>query len=429
MTQHPAPDAHATTSDFGTAAADVAKIRAEFEFFAHQGRSDRPIVYFDNAATALKPRSVLAAVNRYDSMLSANVHRGIHALSEESTHLFEQTRVIAQKFVNAARPEEIIFTSGTTHGINSIALGWARFHLRAGDEIILSEMEHHANIVPWHLLVRDIGVVLKFIPLHPSGDGTLDETALQQLITDRTRIVSLVMISNALGTINPVHNILNTIRSANPKIHTVLDAAQAASHADLDVQQLGCSALCFSGHKVFGPTGTGIMYLRSDFRDAFQPFFGGGDMIRTVELSGSTFAEFPARLEPGTPNISGFIGLGAALNFVNTMGKTTIQQRESMLRNHMETQLRTVDGLRVIGTADQKIPVFSFALKEFHPHDIATVLDRYGIAVRSGHHCAQPLMRALGIQATTRASLSFYNTIEEIDSFVTALERTKELLS
>jgi cysteine desulfurase/selenocysteine lyase len=408
---------------------ELARIREDFEFFAHQAKSERPIVYFDNAATALKPRTVVAAVNRYDTMLSANVHRGIHALSEESTHLFEQTRVIAQEFLNAAHASEIIYTSGTTHGINSIALGWARFNLREGDEIILSEMEHHANIVPWHLLARDRGVVLKFIPLHPSMDGTLDEDALPRLITPRTRLVSLVMISNALGTINPIEKILNTIRAVNPNIHTVLDAAQAASHADIDVQKLGCSALCFSGHKVFGPTGTGIMYLRSDFRDAFQPFFGGGDMINTVELAGSTFADFPARLEPGTPNISGFIGLGAALSYVRTIGKAAIQRRESALREYMESKLRLVDGLRIIGTGNQKIPVFSFALRDYHPHDIATILDRYGIAVRSGHHCAQPLMRALGMQATTRASLSFYNSKEEIDAFVAALERTKELLS
>jgi cysteine desulfurase/selenocysteine lyase len=390
-------------------------------------------VYFDNAATALKPQTVLDAVHEYDATISANIHRGVHRLGERATELFEGSRSAVQNFLGARDSSEIILTSGTTMGINLVALGWARRHLRAGDEILLTAMEHHANLVPWHLLARDVGVLLKHIPLRQDPSGVtlpeLDIEALPKLVSSRTRLASFVMVSNAVGTINPVTHLIRAIHELNPSTHVLLDAAQAAAHQPIDVQSLGCSALAFSGHKIMGPTGTGALYLRQDFRDEFEPCIGGGDMIREVTLQGSTFADFPAKLEPGTPNISGVLGMGAAIGFLKSIGFETITRLEEDLAHHLQQSLAEIAGVKVVGQTTKRIPLASMVLDGAHPHDVATLLDRYGVAVRAGHHCAQPLMKALGILGTSRASLSFYNTPDEIRLFTTALRKTLELLS
>jgi cysteine desulfurase/selenocysteine lyase len=406
-------------------------IRKDFALLNNGHEGHAPLVYFDNAATSLKPTCVVEAVQEYDQFISANIHRGVHRLGELATELFERTRATAQNFIGAQSESEIMFTSGTTMGINTVALGWARHHLAAGDEVLLTVMEHHANIVPWHLLAQERGIILKFVPLRRDKDGVhaeLDMDAIGDLVGPKTRLASFVMVSNAMGTINPVSEMIRIIKGTNPLTHILLDAAQAILHQPIDVVSLGCSALAFSGHKLLGPTGTGVLYLRADFRDQFKPFVGGGDMIREVTLGGTTFADFPARLEPGTPNISGFIGLGAAFDYVSKIGHATISILENQLEKTLSEKALGVPNLRVVGNASNRIPVLSFLAGNAHPHDLSTLLDRYGVAVRAGHHCAQPLMHALGVQGTTRASLAFYNSPAEIDAFIGALHRSLEIL-
>lgn len=402
----------------------IEEIRKQFPPLS---QPDSPLVYFDNAATTLKPVRVIQKEMEYYSHYPANVHRGVHRLSEHATKEFEETRQVIAEFLNAKSTEEVIFTSGTTHALNLVAMGWGSHHLRAGDEILITEMEHHANIVPWHLLRERTGISVRYIPLQP--DGTLELEKIPQLLSRRTRIVSFVMVSNALGVINPVSEMIGCIQDICPHAHIVLDAAQAVSHSPIDVQALGCSALAFSSHKLFGPTGAGALYLREDFRDEFSPVFGGGDMIREVTMDGSTYADFPSKLEPGTPNIAGFIGLKEAIRTVQEIGFQHIQDAEERLNRHMQERLKEMPSVHVYGLHTHRVPTFSFSLPHAHPHDVASILDRYGVAVRSGHHCAQPAMRALGTPATTRASLSFYNTPHEIDQFVEALNKTKDLLS
>ncbi len=406
---------------------ETSDIRAEFPFFRKvKSECGQPIVYFDNAATSLKPKCVVDKVSQYYLETSANVHRGVHQLSESATREFEGTRTEIQSLLGANHAEEIVLTSGATHGLNLVALGWARQHLKSGDEILLTEMEHHANIVPWHLLQREKDIQLRFVPVQK--DGTLDLSRLESLVSRNTRLASFVMTSNVLGTINPTREIISRLKAINPGIHIVLDGAQAAAHEKLDVCELGCSALTLSAHKMCGPTGVGALYLRQDFRDEFSPVMGGGDMINKVTLEGSTFAPFPSILEPGTPNIAGVIGFGEAIRFLKRVGFSTVQKQEQKLLEKTSQMLAEIKGLRLVGHNTHKSPVFSFEIEGAHSHDVATVLDKYGIAVRSGHHCAQPLMKALGVVSTARASLNFYNSEEEVDRFAEALIKTRELV-
>jgi cysteine desulfurase/selenocysteine lyase len=402
------------------------EIRAEYPLLSTQHDS-RPLVYFDNAATSLTPRCVIESMSGYYADYCANVHRGIHRLSERATAAFEGARETARSFINAASSNEIVFTTGATHGLNLITLGWARHHLKDGDRVVLSEMEHHANLVPWHLLKQFVDIDIRAIPV--SAEGVLQIDQLEDILNARTRVVSFVMTSNALGTVNPTAEMIRRIRARAPQAQIILDAAQAVAHEPIDVRELGCSALVFSGHKIFGPTGSGVLYLNPDFGKEFAPVMGGGDMIREVTISTSTYTELPSLLEPGTPHIAGAIGLGEALRYVQGLGYQCIKMQEDSLTAHMLQKLQSVPSLRLYGQRNGKIPVFSFSLGDAHPHDVAAILDQYNVAVRSGHHCAQPLMNALGVPATVRASLSFYNTHEEIDLFVDALLKAQELLS
>lgn len=401
------------------------EIRTEYPLLSSHS-SEKPMVYFDNAATALTPKRVIERMNGYYQDYCANVHRGVHRMSERATRAFEDVRETVRSFINAGSADDIIFTSGATHGLNLITMGWARQHLKAGDRVVLTEMEHHANLVPWHLLKRSVDIDIQAIPVSP--EGTLQIEALDDLLNDRTRVVSFVMTSNALGTVNPTAELIARIQARAPQAHIILDAAQAIAHEPIDVVQLGCSALVFSGHKIFGPTGTGALFLSPEFKKGFSPVMGGGDMIRHVSVSSSTYTDLPSLLEPGTPNIAGVIGLGEALDYVQGIGHGFIKEQEENLCAYMTERLRTIPDIHLYGMTPGKIPVFSFTLGNAHPHDVAAILDQHNVAVRSGHHCAQPLMHALGVPATVRASLCFYNTQAEIDLFVSALHKTRELL-
>lgn len=435
---HPPPASGSNPSASLDLDAVLADIRQQFPMLrlARSGADSRYVAYMDNAATSLKPQVVIDAVVEYDAAISANIHRGVHRLGERATELFEQSREKIRDFIGARSTSEVILTSGTTLGINLVAMGWAKKNLKPGDEILLTTMEHHANLVPWHLLAKDTGIVLRYVPLKKDSETQapvpeLDLEALERLVTSKTKLAAFAMVSNAVGTIHPALDMIRIIKEKNSAAHILLDAAQAAPHFALDVVKLGCSALVFSGHKVLGPTGTGVLYLREDFRDAFEPCIGGGDMIREVTLAGTSFADFPARLEPGTPNISGFIGLGAALDFFKHVGFATIEALERRLAERLNSGLEQLSsaGLRVVGHKVPRLPLASFTMNGAHPHDVATLLDRYGVAVRAGHHCAQPLMHALQIPGTTRASSAFYNDLNDVDQLVKALQKTRELLS
>jgi cysteine desulfurase/selenocysteine lyase len=405
-------------------ALDVERLRQDFPILSRRVRG-KPLVYLDNAATSQKPRRVIDAVSRFYASENANIHRGVHYLSEQATVAYDAVRGRVARFLNAAMPSEVVFTRGTTEGINLVAQSWARSRLQPGDEILITEMEHHSNIVPWHLVASQTGAVVRAVPVTQAGE--LDLAAFDRLLTDRTRILALTHVSNALGTINPVRWMV--ARAREREIVTVVDGAQSAPHLSIDVQSLGCDFFAFSGHKVLGPTGVGVLYGRAERLEAMAPWQGGGDMIETVTLERSTFAPPPARFEAGTPMIAEVMGLGAALEYIEDVGHAALGTWEEELLGYATERVRELAGVRLIGTAREKAAVLSFVVEGVHPHDVGAVLDDDGIAIRAGHHCAQPLMRRFEVPATARASFAFYNTREEVDALVRGLLRVRSVFA
>lgn len=373
--------------------------------------------YLDNAATTHKPQSVIDAINSYYKESNSNIHRGVHTLSQKATKLYENTRSVVKEFINANALEEIIFTKGTTEGINLVANSFGKKFLKQGSVILLSQMEHHSNIVPWQLVAEQYGAVIKVIPMFESGE--LDMDAFSRLITENVSILSIVHMSNSLGTINPVKEMIELAHKEGAMV--LVDAAQSAQHLQIDVQELDCDFLVFSGHKLYGPTGVGVLYGKKNILNELPPFMGGGDMILSVTFEKTTFNKLPAKFEAGTPNISGVIGLGSALTYMNSIGIDAIQEYEKSLLIECTNQLQDIPELQIIGTAKEKASVISFTIKNIHPHDVGSLLDADGIAVRAGHHCSQPVMNFYGIPATSRISFGMYNTIEEIDDTVKSI--------
>jgi cysteine desulfurase/selenocysteine lyase len=402
-------------------------------FDVEQARKDFPILdvqvhgkhlcYFDNAATTQKPQIVIDTINSYYNHINSNIHRGVHTLSEAATAAYEQSRIKIQKFLNAGSEKEIIFTSGTTASINMVAQTFGRQNIGAGDEIIISHMEHHSNIVPWQLLAKEKKAILKVIPISDAGE--LDIEAYKKLISDKTKIVSVVYVSNSLGTINPVKDIIEYAHSFN--IPVLIDAAQAVNHFPVDVQELDCDFLALSGHKLFGPTGTGVLYGKMALLESMPPYMGGGDMISKVTFEETTFNELPHKFEAGTPHIAGVIGLGAAIDYLNSTGLDNIAAYEKELYEYAYNAISSIKGLSIIGSAQKRCSVISFVLDNIHPHDVGTFLDFEGIAIRTGHHCTQPVMQRFNIPATSRVSLAFYNTKEEIDILVNGIKKVIEV--
>jgi cysteine desulfurase/selenocysteine lyase len=402
---------------------NVEGIRALFPILNRKVKG-RDLIYFDNAATAQKPLQVIEALTHYYSHYNANIHRGLHTLADEATAAFEATRHSIQHFVGAALPEEIIFTKGTTESINLIASSWGNSHLQKGDEIIISSLEHHANIVPWQMVAEARGARLRIIPI--DDNGVLDMQAYSDMLNEKTRFVSIVHASNALGVVNPVENIISMAHTYGALV--LVDAAQSSVHLELDVQQLDCDFLVFSGHKIYGPTGTGILYGKKALLEMLPPYQGGGEMIKEVTFEKTTYNELPFKFEAGTPNIGDFIALKPAVDFIQDIGKKNIHAHEDALLRYATEKLEAIDGLHIRGNVPNKVSVVSFTIDDIHPQDLAILLDNQGIAVRTGHHCAQPLMKRLGIVGTTRASFAAYNTCEEIDIFTQALNKSIKML-
>lgn len=403
---------------------DIELIRAGFPAL-HQSVHGKPLVYLDNAATSQKPRQVIEALQHFYSADCSNIHRGVHQLSERATEAYEGARTKVKRFINAQRVEEIIFVRGATEAINLVAYSFGRQRVQRGDQVLITAMEHHSNIVPWQILCEEKGAELLVAPISDNGELRLDE--FERFLSPRVKLVCAAHVSNALGTINPVETI---IRLAHRRgIPVLLDGAQAAPHMGVDVQRLDCDFYAFSGHKVFGPTGIGVLYGKFSFLDKMPPFQGGGDMIRSVTFEKTLYNSLPYKFEAGTPHIAGAIGLGAAIDYVNGIGMDRISAWEAGLLRYGTQQLTGIPGLRLIGTAKEKAGVLSFVLEGIHPHDVGTILDREGIAVRTGHHCAQPVMERFGIPATTRASLAFYNTREELDALAAGIHKVKEIFA
>jgi cysteine desulfurase / selenocysteine lyase len=398
-------------------------VRADFPLLARQVHG-KPLIYFDNANTAQKPQAVIEAVDRFYRCSNANVARAVHALGEEATSLYEGARDRLARFVGAGTRDEIVLTSGTTQAINLVAYSHLLPQLGPGDAILTTRMEHHANIVPWQLVAARAGATVKAAPIHP--DGTLDVDAFVALLTPEVKLAAVTHVSNVLGTVNPVAQLAREARRRG--IALLVDGSQAAPHLPIDVRAIGCDFYALTGHKLFGPTGTGALWARRERLQAMPPFFGGGEMIREVRFEGTTFADPPHRFEAGTPNIAGFVGLAAAIDYVDGVGLERIGAIERDLLAHATEALQAIPGLKIFGAAPDKAAVISFLIEGVHAHDLATLLDHEGIAVRSGHHCAHPLMQFFGVPATLRASLSFYNTHEEVDRFVEAIVRVRRLL-
>lgn len=402
---------------------DIQKIRADFPILDEKVNG-KDLVYFDNAATTQKPMPVLNALANYYGHYNANIHRGIHHLAEKATSAFEASRKAIQKFLNAKNTEEIIFTYGTTDGINLVAQTYGRAFLKAGDEIIISTMEHHSNIVPWQMLCEQNGCILKVIPIDDNGDLILEE--YDKLLSEKTKFVSVVHVSNALGTINPVKYIIDKAHAVGAKV--LVDGAQATSHLTIDVQALDVDFYVFSAHKIYGPTGMGALYGKKEILEAMPPYRGGGEMIKEVTFEKTTYNELPYKFEAGTPNIADVIAVKAALDYVNELGKDNIAAYENELLAYATEQLSMIEGLKIIGQAKEKVSVISFVVEGVHPQDIGVILDQQGIAVRTGHHCTQPLMKRFGIPGTSRASFAVYNTKEEIDKLVKGIEKVKKMV-
>jgi cysteine desulfurase/selenocysteine lyase len=407
-----------------TAPFDVEAIRADFPIL-HQEINGKPLAYLDNAASSQHPRVVIDSMSNYYERDHANVHRGVHTLSQRATDAFEAARENVRRFINARSTKEIIFVRGTTEAINLVAASFARPGIKPGDEILISWLEHHANIVPWQLLAEQTGAVLKVIPITPEGE--VDFSAFEQLIGPRTRLLALAHVSNALGTIVPVEQFIAVARKHG--VPVLLDGAQAIPHSRIDVQALGCDFYCFSGHKLCGPTGIGVLYGREAILDAMPPWQGGGDMILSVSFKGTTYNQLPWKFEAGTPDIAGVIGLGTAIQYLESIGMDRIAAYEHTLLEYATARLTTIPGLRIIGTAPRKAAVVSFALEGIHPHDIGTILDVEGVAIRTGHHCAMPVMEFYGVPATARASFAFYNTRAEVDRLTDALVKARDYLT
>jgi cysteine desulfurase / selenocysteine lyase len=402
---------------------DVAKIRAQFPAL-QQRVHGKPLVYLDNAATTQKPQAVIDAIRHYYEFDNANVHRGVHSLSERATEAYEGAREKVRAFINAPSVREVVFTRNATEGINLVARAWGDANVGAGDEILITGMEHHSNIVPWQLLCERTGARLRVAPMDDRGDLIMPE--FERLIGPRTKIVAAVQLSNALGTVNPVEEIVTLAHAAGARV--LIDGSQAAYHLPTDVQALGADFYVFTGHKLYGPTGIGILHAREAVLDAMPPFLGGGDMISSVTFEGSTWNTLPYKFEAGTPHIEGAIGLGAAIDYVLGVGFDAIGRHEAAVLEYGTERLQTVPGLQLIGTARRKASVLSFIMDGCHPHDIGTIVDREGVAIRTGHHCAQPVMDRFRIPATARASLAMYNTTDDIDALVDALGRVRALL-
>ena len=402
---------------------DIQKIRADFPILS-QEVNGKPLVYFDNGATSQKPQVVIDAISKYYSEINANIHRGVHTLSQLATDAYEESRLKIQRHLNAKFSHEVLFTAGTTHGINLVANGFASI-LKPGDEILVSALEHHSNIVPWQMLCEKTGAVLKVIPMN--RDGELIQSEYDKLLSDKTKIVTVNHISNALGTINPIKEMIAKARKFGTAI--LIDGAQAVPHLIPDVQDLDCDFYVFSGHKICAPTGTGILYGKEAWLNKLPPYQGGGEMIKEVSFEKTTYAELPHKFEAGTPNISGGIVLGVALDYMNEVGFENIQQQEKALLEYATEKLLEIEGLKIYGTSAEKTSVISFNIDGIHPYDIGTIIDKQGIAVRTGHHCAQPIMSFFEIPGTIRASFAFYNTTEEIDLMITAIKKAQKMLS
>jgi cysteine desulfurase/selenocysteine lyase len=401
---------------------DVEKIRGDFPILAREIRGRR-LVYLDNAATTQKPRQVIDRLVRYYTEENSNVHRGVHYLSELATMEYENARGVVQRFINARSEKEIVFTRGTTEGINLVMQSWGRTNVGAGDEILISAIEHHSNIVPWQMLAQEKGASVRIIPVNDAGELLLDE--YERMLNPRVKIVAVGHASNALGTINPLRRIIDAAHANGSLV--LVDGAQGAPHIPIDVQALGCDFYAFSGHKVYGPTGIGVLWGREALLDAMPPWQGGGDMILSVSYEKTTYNALPYKFEAGTPNIEGVVGLAAALSYVSAIGLDAIAAYEHDLERYATRRLSEVPGLRFIGTAREKAAVISFVLEGVHPHDIGTILDQEGIAIRTGHHCAQPLMMRFNVPATGRASFGLYNTREEADALVAGLHKVIEV--
>lgn len=406
------------------AAFDVAAVRQDFPLL-HEMVHGKPLVYFDNGATSQKPLTVIETIDRYYRHENSNIHRGVHCLSERATTAYESARGKIQQFIGARRPAEIVFVRGTTEAINLVAQSYGRTFLKAGDEIIVSAMEHHSNIVPWQMLAQQVGARLRVIPINHDGELVMEE--FRQLFNDHTKFVSVTHVSNALGTIVPVKEVVKIAHEYG--VPVMLDGAQAVPHLKVDVQDIDCDFYAFSAHKMFGPTGVGVLYGRQEMLEKMPPYQGGGDMISLVTFEKTHYNVLPYKFEAGTPHIAGGIGLGAAVDYLTGLNWREITDHEEALLAYATGALQSIAGLRIIGTAKEKAGVLSFVLDHVHPHDVGTILDQEGIAVRAGHHCAMPVMQRFGVPATTRASFAFYNTMEEVDKLVHAVHRVKKVFA
>lgn len=407
------------------------KIRKDFPIL-HRQVNGKPLVYFDNGATSQKPQQVIDVVNRYYQYENSNIHRGIHTLSQEATDTYEKARTTVQQFINAKHHHEVIFTSGTTGSINLVASSFGKKHIQAGDEIIISTMEHHSNIVPWQMICEEKGAILKVIPISDKGELLMDE--FKKLLSSKTKMVAITHVSNTLGTINPIKEVIKLVRQLTPPsgemegAFILIDGAQAVPHTKVDVQALDCDFYAFSAHKMFGPTGVGILYGKEAILNDLPPYQGGGDMIKTVTFEKTTYNELPHKFEAGTPNIVGGLGLAAAIDYMNNIGLTNIEAYEHELLTYATEQIKQIEGVRIVGEATNKASVLSFLVDGTHPTDIGMIIDKLGIAIRTGHHCTEPLMNRFDIPGTARASFAFYNTFEEIDIFINAVKRAVKML-
>lgn len=402
---------------------DVQEIRNQFPILSRELKG-KPLVYFDNAATSQKPQVVIDALVHYYSYYNANIHRGIHTLAEEATAAYEATRITVQQFINAASHQEIIFTRGTTESINLVAYAWGRAKVNTGDEIIISTLEHHSNIVPWQMLSQEKGAILKVVPINENGEFLFE--AFEQMLSERTKLVSIVHASNALGVINPVEEIIKAAHKVGALV--LVDGAQSSVHLDIDVQALDCDFYAFSAHKLYGPTGVGILYGKKQILEDMPPFMGGGEMIKEVSFEHTSYNELPYKFEAGTPNIADTVAFKTALDFITNIGKSTIRAHEDELLRYATSQLSQIPGLRIMGDVQNKVSVVSFVIDNIHPQDIGILLDNQGIAVRTGSHCTMPLMQCLNVVGTTRASFAAYNTKAEIDLLVIGLHKVIKLL-
>ncbi|MFH1051889.1 MAG: cysteine desulfurase [bacterium] len=403
---------------------DVEKIRKDFPIL-NKKINGKQLVYFDNAATTHKPLQVINKLNEYYSDMNSNIHRAVHTLSKTSTQEYYKVRSIVQEFINAEHFEEIIFTRGTTESINMVAQTWGRANLKSGDEVIITEMEHHSNIVPWQMICEEKGAKLRIAPMTDDCELIMEE--YEKLLSEKTKLVSFTHISNTLGTVNPIKELIDKAHDVGAVV--LLDAAQSVQHKKIDVRDLDCDFLAFSGHKIYGPTGIGVLYGKKEILEAMPPYQGGGDMILSVSFEKTEFNYLPFKYEAGTPNIAGTIGLGEALKYVQNIGLDIIDNYETTLLRHATERLMEVDGLKILGNAKDKTSVISFIFDNIHPNDLGSMIDLHGVAIRTGHHCTEPIMRKFKIPGTSRASFSFYNTIEEIDYFVDSLKKVVKMLS